>query len=75
MSTCRIRRVGHYVGLCFCISSCAQKKGVLCSKCDDENSSNLHTICLWVPSLCGENMKMNCGSSSDKGRINEYMSD
>ena len=37
MSTYWIRRVGHYEGLCFCISSCAQKKGVLCSKCDDED--------------------------------------
>ena len=37
MSTCRIRRVGHYEGLCFCISSCAQKKRVICWKCDDEN--------------------------------------
>ena len=37
MSTCRIRRVGHYVGLCFCMSSCAQNKGVTCSKCEDEN--------------------------------------
>ena len=34
MSTCRIRRVGHCKGLCFCISSCAQKKGVLC---DDQS--------------------------------------
>ena len=32
MSTCRISRLGHYEGLCFCISSCAQKKKVLCSK-------------------------------------------
>ena len=37
MDTCRIRRVVHYEGLCFCISRCAQNKGVLCSKCDDEN--------------------------------------
>ena len=36
MSTCRIRRVGHYEGLCFCISSCAQKKGILCLKWDDQ---------------------------------------
>ena len=36
-STCRIRRVGHYEGLCFCISSCAQKKGVVYQKCDDQN--------------------------------------
>ena len=25
--------------------------------------------------MYGENIKMDCGSSSDKGRINEYMSD
>ena len=38
MSTCRIKRLGHYGELCFCISSCAQKKGLLCSKkCDDQN--------------------------------------
>ena len=28
------RNVRTYEGLCFCISSCAQKKRVLCSKCD-----------------------------------------
>ena len=37
MSTCLIRRVSHYEGLCFCISSCAQTERVLCSKCDDQN--------------------------------------
>ena len=37
MSTRRIRRVGNYEGLCVCMSSCAQKKGVLCSKCDDQS--------------------------------------
>ena len=37
-------------------------------------SSNLQIICLCVPSMCGENIKTNCGSSSDKSRINEYMS-
>ena len=37
MSTCRIRRARHYDGLCFCISSCAQKKGLVCSKYDDQN--------------------------------------
>ena len=36
MSTCRIRRVGHCKGLCFCIRSCAQKKRVLCLKRDDQ---------------------------------------
>ena len=148
MNTCRIRRLGHYEGLCFCISSCGQEKRVLCSKCDDPNflqfgqhlplgsvnvcctfknelweqleyddpvktasmstrrirrvgltkgcafasaavprkkgyfarnvtikvSSNLHIICLWVPSKCGENIRTNCGSSSDEMRINEYTS-
>ena len=48
MSTCRIRRVGHYEWLCFCISSCAQKKGVLCSKCDDHDflkiAQHLHSV-------------------------------
>ena len=38
MSACRIRRAGQYEGLCFCISSSAQKKEILCSKkCDDRN--------------------------------------
>ena len=37
MSTCRIRRVGHYEGLCFCISSSAQKQRVLYGRCDDQN--------------------------------------
>ena len=37
MSTCRIRRLAHYEGLRFCISNCAQKKGVLCSKCDEQS--------------------------------------
>ena len=33
----RIRRVGHYEGLRFCISSCALKKMLVCSKCDDQS--------------------------------------
>ena len=37
MSTCRISGLAHYEGLCLCISSCAQKKGLLCFKCDDRN--------------------------------------
>ena len=37
MSTCRIRRLGNYEGLCFCISSCGQKKKVLCSKGDNQS--------------------------------------
>ena len=31
------KKARTYKGLCFCISSCAQKKKVLCSKCDDQN--------------------------------------
>ena len=37
MSTCRIKRLGNYERLCFCISSCGQKKKVLCSKCDHQS--------------------------------------
>ena len=48
MSTCRIRWVGHYEGLCFCMSSYAQKKLLVCSKCDDQNflkfAQHLHSV-------------------------------
>ena len=65
-----------YEGLCFWISSCAQeKKGYFARNVTIKISSNLHIICLWVPSMCGEDIKTNCGSSSDKSRINEYMAD
>ena len=64
-----------YEGLCFCISSCAQKKRLVARNVTIKVCSNLHNICLWVSSMYGENIKMNCGSSSDKIRINEYMSD
>ena len=37
ISTCRIRRAGHYEELSFCISSCGQKKGIFCSKCGGQN--------------------------------------
>ena len=54
MSTCRITRLGHYEGLCFCISSCAQKKGVLCSKCDYQNLLKFaqHLACVPVNVCC-----------------------
>ena len=51
------------------------KKGYFARHVTIRISSNLDSICLWVPSMCGENRKTNCGSSSDKSRINEYMSD
>ena len=58
MSTRRIRRVGHYGGLCFCISSCAQKKGVLCSKCDDQNFLQFAQHLPSVPvNVCGKSKK------------------
>ena len=63
-----------YEGLCFCISSCAQKKGLLCWKCDDQNFVDFAHHCLWVPSMCDESIKTNCGSSSDRSRVNEYTS-
>ena len=66
---------GTYGGLCLCISSCAQKKCQFAPNVTTKVSSKLHIICLWVPSMCGENIKMNRGSSSDKSRNNEYKSD
>ena len=64
-----------YGGLCFCISSCAQKKRLFCSKCDDQSLLKFAQHLPLAPSMSGENIKTNCGSSSDKSRINEYMSD
>ena len=64
-----------YGGLCFCISSCAQKKRLVCSKRDDQNLLKFAHHLPLGPSMCGENIKMNRGSGSDKSRINEYMSD
>ena len=53
MSTCRIRRLAHYEGLCFCISSCAQKKRVLCSKCDDQSFRKFaHNLPLGSVNVC-----------------------
>ena len=75
MSTRRIRRAGLTKGCAFASVIVATKKASLLENETTKVSSNLHIICLWVPSMCGENIKMNCGSSSDKSRINEYMSD
>ena len=52
-----------------------EKKGYFARNVTIKVSSNLHTICLWLPSMCGENIKTNCGGSPDKSRINETMSD
>ena len=74
MSTCRIRRVGHYEWLCFCISRCAQKERVLCSKCDDQNfvkfAQHLHSVSVKV--CC--KLKNELWEQSDDNSINEYTS-
>ena len=54
---------------------CPENKGWFARNVTINVCSNLHIICLWVPSMYGENVKMNYGSSSAKSRINEYMSD
>ena len=75
MSTRRIRRVGLTEGCAFASAAVPRNKGYFARNVTITVCSNLHIIGLWVPSMCGENIKMNCGSSSDKSRINEYMSD
>ena len=76
MSTRRIRRAGLTKGCAFASAAVPKKKdGYFARNVTPKVCSDLHIICLWVPSMCGENIKMNCGSSSDKSRINEYMSD
>ena len=75
MSTRRIRTVGLTKGCAFASAAVPRTKGYFARNVKIKVSSNLHIICLWVPSMCCENIKTNCGSSSDKSRINEYMSD
>ena len=74
MSTRRIRTVGLTKGCAFASAAVPRKKGYFARNVTIKVCSDLHIICLWVPSMYGENIKMNCGSSSDKSRINEYMS-
>ena len=66
ISTRRIRRVRLTKGCVFASAAVPRKKGWFARNVRTKVSSNLHIICLSVPSMCGENMKMNCGSSSDK---------
>ena len=54
---------------------CPEKKGFFARNVTIKTFSNLHIICLSAPSVCDESRKTNCGSSSDKSRVNEYMSD
>ena len=75
MSTRGRRRVGLTEGCAFASAAVPRKQGYFAPNVTIKVSSNLHTICLWVPSMCGENIKTNCGSSPDKSRINETMSD
>ena len=62
-------------GCAFASAAVPRREGYFARNVTIKISSILHSICLWVPSKCGENIKTNCGSSSDKSRINEYMSD
>ena len=75
MSTRRIRTVGLMKGCAFASAAVPRRKGYFARKVRIKISKNLHSICLSVPSMCGENIKTNCGSCSDKSRINKYMSD
>ena len=75
MSTRRIRRVVLTEGCAFASAAVPRKEGYFARNVTTKVCSNLHIIRLRVPSMCGENIKTNCGSSSDKSRINEYMSD
>ena len=44
-----------YEGLCFCISSCAEKKRLVCSKCDDQRLLKFAQHLASVPgNVCGE---------------------
>ena len=75
MSTRRIRRVGLTKGRAFASAAVPRRKGYFARNVTIKIYSNLHITCLWVPSMCAENMKVDCGSSSDKRGINEYISD
>ena len=61
-------------GCAFASAAVPRKKGYFARKVTIKISSNLHTICLWFASMCVVNLRMNCGSSSDENRINEYTS-
>ena len=76
MSMRGIRTVGLTKGCAFASVAVPREKRVLCSKCDDQGVLKFaHHLPLGSVNVCCENIKMNCGSSSDKSRINEYMSD
>ena len=62
-------------GCAFVSAAVPRIKGYFARNVTIKISSNLHIICLSVPSMCDESIKTNCGSSSDKSRVNEYMSD
>ena len=75
MSTRRIRPLGLTKGCAFASAAVPRKQRYFARNVTITVCCNLHIICLWVPSMCGENIKMNCRSSSDKRGNNEYMSD
>ena len=75
IKTRRIRRVGLTKGCAFASAAVPRKQGYFARNVTTKGAANLHILCLQVPSMCGENIKMNGGSSTDKSRIKGYMSD
>ena len=61
-------------GCAFASAAVPREKGCFARKVTIKISSNLHSICLWLASMCVVNLRMNCGSSSDENPINEYTS-
>ena len=74
MRTRRIRRVGLTMGCAFALAAVARKKGYFARNVTIKICSNLHSICLWFPSMRVVNLRKTCGSSSDENSINEYTS-
>ena len=53
---------------------CPKNKGYFARNVTIKISSNVHSICPRFPLMYVVNLSMNCGSSSDENRINEYTS-
>ena len=73
MTTCQTRRVGYYEDLWFYTNSCANQRRVFAPNVRIEFLSSLHSMCLCVPSMCTEDLEMNCGSRCDKRTVKKYM--
>ena len=51
---------------------CPEKKGYFARNVTIKISTDLHSTCLRLPSMCVVNLTKSCGSSSDENSINEY---